>query len=149
MPYIDSTWSISGKSPKQTSTENGASNTEEPTDSILSFTATANHLNLPCQKNGQPKLQPEAVKKLLPSIEAFVAKDKYSQAVLFIKKFKDFKQGCPYYRQTVMMQIEKTMSLQSEDQACSIRIIKYLIADNNLYVVMQHCQQSIKGLLRS
>jgi hypothetical protein len=43
------------------------------------------------------------MKKLLPSIEAFVAKDKYSQALLFIKKFKDFKQGSPDYRQTVMM----------------------------------------------
>jgi len=69
--------------------------------------------------------------------------------LFFIKKFKDFKQGSADYRSTVMMQIEKTMSLQSEDAACSVRIIKYLIADNNLYVVMQHCQQSIKGLLRS
>jgi len=56
--------------------------------------------------------------------------------LFFIKKFKDFKQGSADYRSTVMMQIEKTMSLQSEDAACSVRIIKYLIADNNLYVVM-------------
>ena len=30
-----------------------------------------------------------------------------------------------------------------------MRIVKYLVADDNLYVVMQHSQQSIKGLLRS
>lgn len=69
--------------------------------------------------------------------------------MLFIKKFKDFKQQSPDYRQTVMHQIEKTMQLQSIDAGSTVRIIKYLIADNNLYVVMQHCSQSIKGLLRS
>ena len=32
------------------------------------------------------------------------------------------------------------MSLQDEDETCTVRIVKYLLADNNLYVVMQHCQ---------
>ena len=41
------------------------------------------------------------------------------------------------------------MSLQDEDETCTVRIVKYLLADNNLYVVMQHCQQSLKGLLFS
>ena len=41
------------------------------------------------------------------------------------------------------------MSFQDEDEQCTVRILKYLIAENNLYVVMEHCQQSMKGLLRS
>ena len=41
------------------------------------------------------------------------------------------------------------MSFQDEDDSCTVRILKYLIADNNLYVIMQHCQTSIRGLLRS
>ena len=52
---------------------------------------------------GEPKLQPDAVKKILPPIEAYVARDKYSQALLFIKKFKDFNKGNPDYKQCVMM----------------------------------------------
>ena len=100
---------------------------------------TAKHLNLGTMSGGEPKLQPDAVKKILPPIEAYVARDKYSQALLFIKKFKDFNKGNPDYKQCVMMQIERTMSLQDEDDTCSIRIVKYLVADNNLYVVMQHC----------
>jgi len=63
--------------------------TEEPTDVILGSSSTAKHLNL--VGSNEPKLQPGAAKKLLPSIEAYVAKDKYSRALLFIKKFKDFK----------------------------------------------------------
>ena len=33
------------------------------------------------------------------------------------------------------------MQLQdfSEAQQCTVKIVKYLIADNNLYVMMQHC----------
>ena len=127
--------------------DNVASMTEEPTDDILLFTSTANHLNLAQQM--QPRLQPDAAKKLLPKIEAFVARDKYSQALLFIKKFINFKSVSIDYRETVMAQIHKTIQLQAEDEQCTVRINKYLIVDNNLYVVMQHCQQSIRGLLRS
>ena len=47
---------------------------------------------------GEPKLQPDAVKKLLPPIEAYVAKDKCTQALLFIKKFKDFKLGSAEFK---------------------------------------------------
>ena len=32
------------------------------------------------------------------------------------------------------------MSFQDEDEQCTVRILKYLIAENNLYVVMEHCQ---------
>ena len=53
------------------------------------------------------------------------------------------------YRETVMVQIEKTMALQAENESCTVRIMKYLIVDNNLYIVMQYCQQSIRALLRS
>ena len=48
-----------------------------------------------------------------------------------------------------MVQIEKTMALQAENESCTVRIMKYLIVDNNLYIVMQYCQQSIRALLRS
>ena len=41
------------------------------------------------------------------------------------------------------------MSLQDAADKCTVRVIKYLVADNNLYVVSQHCQQSLRGLLRS
>ena len=62
--------------------------------------------------------------------------DKFSQTQLFIKKFKDFKQGSPEFKQCVMMQIERTLLLQDEDDDCTVRIVKYLVADNNLYIVM-------------
>ena len=39
-----------------------------------------------------------------------------------------------------MVQIEKTMALQAENESCTVRIMKYLIVDNNLYIVMQYCQ---------
>lgn len=58
-----------------------------------------------------PKLQPDAVRKLLPAIESYVARDKFTRAHLFIKKFRDYKQGSPDFKACVMMQIEKTMSL--------------------------------------
>ena len=35
-----------------------------------------------------------------------------------------------------MAQIQKTMSLQAEDETCIVRINKYLIFDDHLYVVM-------------
>ena len=35
-----------------------------------------------------------------------------------------------------MMQIERTLLLQDEDDDCTVRIVKYLVADNNLYIVM-------------
>lgn len=75
----------------------------------------------------------------MPKIEAFVARDKYSQALLFIKKFINFKTVSMDYRETVMAQIHKTIQLQAEDEQCTVRINKYLIVDNNLYVVIQHC----------
>ena len=61
----------------------------ETTDGALVSNQTASRLNLVSQLwdasgnpllqgNGEPKLQPDAVKKLLPAIEAFVARDKYS-----------------------------------------------------------------------
>ena len=65
--------------------------TEEPNDVILIAMQTAQHLNLGGQNGGEPKLKPDATLKLLPSIEAYVAMDKFSQAMVFIKKFKDFK----------------------------------------------------------
>ena len=75
---------------------------------------TAKHLSLG-QNGSEPKLHPDAIKKLLPPMEAFVGKDKYSQAFLFIKKFKDFKMGSSDFKECVMMQIARTMSLQDED----------------------------------
>ncbi len=57
--------------------QSAAPSTIASTDTILTFSSTSTHLNL-SQNSGQPRAQPEAMKKLLPSIEAFVAKDKYS-----------------------------------------------------------------------
>ena len=82
-------------------------------------------------------------------IEAFTARDKYSHALLFIKKFRDYKHGSADYKACVMMQIEKTMSLQEVDRGCTVHILKYLVAEDHLYVVMQHCPTSLSSLLHS
>jgi len=54
----DSGRSSAKKNPSTQAVTDGpaATSTEEPTDSVLMFAATANHLNLPGQGNGQPKL---------------------------------------------------------------------------------------------
>ncbi len=64
--------------------------------------STAKNFNFTEDPN-EPKLLPDAVKKLLPVIEAYIAKDKNSQTLMFIKKFKDFKQGSPEFKACVMM----------------------------------------------
>lgn len=47
------------------------------------------------------------------------------------------------------MQIEKTMSLQEADNGCTVHILKYLVAEDHLYVITQHCSMSLADLLRS
>lgn len=64
--------------------------TVELTDAALMSTQTAEHLGIQSGPR-QPKLQPDAVRKLLPVIESYVARDKYTRALLFIKKFRDYK----------------------------------------------------------
>ena len=48
------------------------------------------------------KLQTKTPGKLLPPIEAFTAKDKFTQAEVFVKKFKDFKSGSMDFKECVM-----------------------------------------------
>lgn len=54
-----------------------------------------------------------------------------------MKKFKDFKAGSFDFKECVMAQIERTRSLQDDSDECSVRIIKYLVANNSLYVVTE------------
>ena len=60
------------------------------TSSMSAYSSSWSNTN---RTNNEPKLQPNSIEKLLPPIEAYVAKDKFTQALLFIKKFKDFRQG--------------------------------------------------------
>ena len=48
-----------------------------------------------------------------------------------------------------MTQIERTRSLQDDSEDCSVRIIKYLIANNSLYVITEQCNISLRDLLQA
>lgn len=41
------------------------------------------------------------------------------------------------------------MLLQEIDNGSTVHILKYLIAENHLYVVMQYCPMSLADLMRS
>ena len=78
-------------------------------DEHLCSRSTVKHLNT--RVADQLKLQPKAPGKLLPPIEAFTAKDKFTRALVFVKKFKDFKGSSQDFKECVMTQIERTRSL--------------------------------------
>ena len=116
-------------------------------DELLCSRSTVKHLGT--RVADQLKLQPKAPGKLLPPIEAFTAKDKFTRALVFVKKFKDFKGSSQDFKECVMTQIERTRSLQDDSEDCSVRIIKYLIANNSLYVITEQCNISLKDLLQA
>lgn len=77
----------------------------------------------------------------MSSVEVFVAKEKLTHTLVFVKKFKDFKTMSSEFRECVLTQIDKTLSLQKHGaKPVTVRILKHLIADSHLYVVMQQCQ---------
>ena len=55
----------------------------------------------------------------------------------------------PDSQQCIIFQIEKTMSLQEADKDCMVRIMKYVVADDHLYIVMQHSPFSLRQLCES
>ena len=136
----------------QAATQPPASSSEKDgdpaeSDEPLCSRATVKHLN--ARVSDQLKLQPKAPGKLLPPIEAFTAQDKFTRALVFVKKFKDFKGSSQDFKECVMAQIERTRSLQDDSEDCSVRIIKYMIANNSLYVITEQCNIGLRDLLQA
>lgn len=68
-------------------------------------------------------------------IDAYCAKSKFNNKDVFFKIFRDFKSKPKEVRDVILRQIEKTRALMESD--CFVHIIKYVIPNNNLYVVSQ------------
>lgn len=71
------------------------------------------------------------------------AKNKFTQENVFVKKFKDFKSRPVSFKDCVLLQIEKQRRLGSSD--CFVRIFKYVITNNDLYVISEQCEESLKA----
>ena len=73
----------------------------------------------------------------LPPIEGYTGKHKYSTKREFIKVIKDFKSRPEDFQHCVIRNIHKSFQLQ--ESKCFVKVLKYLIANNNLYVVSEQC----------
>jgi hypothetical protein len=73
----------------------------------------------------------------IPLIDSYCAKSKLTNKDVFIKIFRDFKSKPKEVRDCIINQIEKTRALVDSD--CFIHIIKYVVQNNNLYVITQQC----------
>jgi hypothetical protein len=64
-----------------------------------------------------------------------------------VKVFRDFKSKSREIKDCIMKQIEVSRNALESD--CFVHIIKYSISNDNLYVVSQLCQQSLREFLEA
>ena len=89
-----------------------------------------------------------SIESIMPSIETYTGVEKYTNNPVFVKIFQGFKSARIEVQTVVMNMIDKTLNLQEENRSCIVRVIKYNLAKNNLYVFTEQCEMSLRSLLK-
>jgi hypothetical protein len=112
---------------------------KDPTQSLTSI--QTQRMLVPASESTKTNEIEQAAKTLsidsIPLIDSYFARNKFSNKDVFIKIFRDFKSKPKYVRDCIMDEIRKTRALSDSD--CFNQIIKYVVHNNNLYVVTQQC----------
>ena len=83
------------------------------------------------------------------TIDLYRARDRHSQEDVLIKVYKDFKAKPDEFQAVILKQIKRTLELQRLPGASTrLNLIrKYLMINNNLYVVAQLCNETLQRRL--
>lgn len=81
---------------------------------------------------------------MIPCFDVYTAQNKFTKARVVVKVIKDFKTRPSEFKACLMLQLSHSLQLQQLSKAKNLLAISYSIVNNNLYVVSEHCVESLR-----